>query len=278
MSWGGANSGGANSGGANSGGANSATVTGLSVAPVKAMRLVAVDEIELGPLGARGNRSFCVIDDRGRVVNGKTVAGLQTVRAQYDAEAAELGLVFADGSTARAALAYGDTVPIRFFAHESGARELRGPWGEALSAHLGRPLRLVQPEIGVDRGRKGVASLVSLGSLRRLAQEAGEETIDPRRFRMLIEIDGVPPHAEDGWVGRRVRVGGALLAMHGHVGRCLVTSRDPETGQVTLPTLDLLGGYRREITSTEPLPFGIHGEVLEPGRVRVGDAVALVEE
>lgn len=253
------------------------TVTGLSLAPVKAMRMVAVDEIELGPLGARGNRTFCVVDERGRMVNGKTIASLQTVLADYDAEAGELGLVFPDGTVTRASVEYGETLPIRFFGHESDARELRGPWSEALSAQLGRSLRLVQPEIGVDRGRKGVASLVSLGSLRRLAQEAGEETVDPRRFRMLIEIDGVPAHAEDGWVGRRVRVGGALLAMHGHVGRCLVTSRDPETGQVTLPTLDLLGGYRREVTSTEPLPFGIHGEVLEAGRVRVGDTVAVVD-
>ncbi|MGI9185253.1 MAG: MOSC domain-containing protein [Solirubrobacteraceae bacterium] len=253
------------------------TVTGLSVAPVKAMRVAAVDEIELGPLGARGNRAFCVIDERGRMVNGKSVASLQTVRADYDAEAGELGLVFPDGAETRAALEYGEAMPIRFFGHESSARELRGPWGAALSQQLGRSLRLVAPDIGVDRGRRGAASLVSLASLRRLAQEAGEDTVDVRRFRMLIEIDGVQPHAEDGWVGRRVRVGGALLAMHGHVGRCLITSRDPVTGQVTLPTLDLLGGYRREVASTEPLPFGIHGEVLEPGPVRVGDAVALVE-
>ena len=60
----------------------------------------------------------------------------------------------------------------------------------------------------------------------------------------------------------------------GHVGRCLVTSRDPETGEVDLPTLDLLGAYRRDLDTTEPLPFGIYGEVLVPGVVRVGDAVA----
>ena len=69
---------------AGSGGADSVTVTGLSLAPVKAMRVVAVDEIELGPLGARGNRAFCVIDERGRMVNGKTIASLQTVGAEVD--------------------------------------------------------------------------------------------------------------------------------------------------------------------------------------------------
>ena len=37
----------------------------------------------------------------------------------------------------------------------------------------------------------------------------------------------------------------------------------------------MLGRYRAETETTEPLPFGIHGEVLEPGRVALGDAVAL---
>ena len=94
---------------------------------------------------------------------------------------------------------------------------------------------------------------------------------------MLIEIDGVEPHEEDGWVGSQVRVGPALLRMHGHVGRCLITSRDPESADVDLPTLEQLGEYRREVDSTEPLPFGIYGEVLEGGSVRVGDAVMVVE-
>ena len=37
----------------------------------------------------------------------------------------------------------------------------------------------------------------------------------------------------------------------------------------------MLGSYRRELDTTEPLPFGIHGEVIEPGSGAVGDAVAL---
>jgi uncharacterized protein len=74
-----------------------------------------------------------------------------------------------------------------------------------------------------------------------------------------------------------VRAGEALLRFEGHVGRCLVTSRNPESGTVDLPTLELLRGYRGELDSTEPLPFGIYGAVLEPGTVRLGDPVEPVD-
>jgi MOSC domain-containing protein len=95
---------------------------------------------------------------------------------------------------------------------------------------------------------------------------------------MLVEIDGVDAHAEDRWVGGApVRIGEALIAFDGHVGRCLITSRDPETGQVDLPTLDILGEYRDSLGLTEPLPFGVWGRVLEPGTVRLGDQVTLLD-
>ena len=142
---------------------------------------------------------------------------------------------------------------------------------------MGQPLRLVEPGEynAVDRGIGGAASIISRGSLARLAEAAGIGAVDARRFRMLIEIDGVPAHREDRWVGHRLRVGGARITVEGHVGRCLVTSRDPDTGEIDLPTLDILGGYRRDAEATAPLPFGIHGSVLEPGSVALGDPVAL---
>ena len=127
----------------------------------------------------------------------------------------------------------------------------------------------------VDRGAGGTASLISRASLDRLAMVAEADSIDARRFRMLIEVDGVAAHAEDAWVGRRVRVGEAVVRFEGHVGRCLITSRDADTGTVDLPTLELLESYRKEFSSTEPLPFGIYGRVAVPGggggrRHRVG--------
>jgi uncharacterized protein YcbX len=128
---------------------------------------------------------------------------------------------------------------------------------------------------GDPRGRSAAISLISRASLERLAAVAGVPTVDGRRFRMLAEIDGVAAHEEDRWVGRRARIGAALVAIGGHCGRCLVTSRDPDSGRVDLPTLDILGSYRRDLGTTEPLAFGVYGEVLEEGRVRLGDGVTL---
>ena len=90
---------------------------------------------------------------------------------------------------------------------------------------------------------------------------------------MLFTIDGVPPHAEDAWCGRTVGIGAARVRINGLVGRCAVTTRDPETGLVDLPTLHYLNLYRGGIRADERLPFGVYAEVLTPGEVRVGDPV-----
>jgi uncharacterized protein len=255
-----------------------ASVVGLTVTPVKATRLHVVDQIELGPDGVLENRRFYVIDNRDRMVNAKLIGDLQTIVAAYSDRDRTLSLTLPDGRVVDGSVRLGEQISARFFSQTAQGWLVEGPWSQALSDVCGQPLRLVEAESpggGVDRGADGAVSLISRASIARLAEVGDVESVDPRRFRMLVEIDGVDAHAEDRWVGGRpVRVGGAVVAFHGHVGRCLITSRDPDTGVVDLPTLDLLGSYRGAIDSTEPLPFGVWGQVLEPGTVRVGDQVA----
>ncbi len=260
------------------------SVAELSVTAVKATRLRSVESVTLGPDGAEGNRRFYLIDERGRMVNGKTVGSLQAVVASVRSE--RLALEFPDGSVVEAPLTPGAIVQTEFFSRGREARLAEGPWSDAISSFAGRPLRLVEADgdgAGVDRGRDGGVTLISRASLDRLAAEAGTAGIDPRRFRMLIEIDGVEANEEDAWVGRRASIGEAVVAFGGHVGRCLITSRDPDTGNVDLPTLDILRGYRGEVRDpsgtpappTELLPFGIYGAVVQGGVVRLGDKVML---
>ncbi len=251
-----------------------AVVTALATTPVKGLRISARNEVVLERTGVSDNRRFYLIDERARMVNGKRIGILSAVRADYDPDAARLTMIFPDGSQASDVVQLGEEIQTRFFSRKPVARLVVGPWSQALSSYTGTQLRLVQADAGggVDRGAAGAVSLISEASVLRLESLAGGRSVDSRRFRMLIEVAGPRAHQEDEWVGRTARMGEALVAVRGHVGRCLVTSQNPDSGVVDLPTLDLLS-YRRGLGTTEPLAFGVFGEVLEPGPVRLGDAV-----
>jgi uncharacterized protein len=255
----------------------SSSVTGLAIAPIKGTRLQAVPEVLLGPAGVRENRRFFLIDEQGEMVNSLRLGDLQRVVSHYSDEDRTLRLDLPDGSVLEDEIVLGQTVEACFYSRRVSVRRLEGPWSEALSDVVGKKLRLVEADEdgGVDRGTDGAVSLISQESLARLAREGDLEEIDSRRFRMLFEVDGVEAHAEDGWVGRSARVGEARVRFEGHVGRCAITTRHPATGVVDVPTLKLLGRYRRDEETTEPVAFGVYGRVLEPGRVGVGDAVTL---
>jgi len=252
------------------------SVAWLHVAPVKGLALSARDEVELEPFGVAENRRFHLVDENGRLMNGKTLGALVGVRASWDAAADVLRLELPDGSIVEGEIELGAAVDTDFYGRPVSGRLVAGPWAEALSSLAGRGLRLVRPDdvgAGVDRGR-GAMTLLSRSSLGELARHAGEGELDPRRFRMLIGIDGCRAHEEDEWLGRDVRVGDAVVRPLGQVGRCAVTTQDPDTGVPTVDTLRALRSYRPE--GTERLPFGVFGSVVAPGRVRVGDAVELV--
>jgi hypothetical protein len=251
-----------------------ARVAWLSLTPVKATRLHLVDEVELRESGVRGDRRFYLVSDTGRLVNDKDCGLLQLVEADYDEARDELGLRLPDGGEVSAAVERGEEIDTSFHRQPRTARLVHGPWADALSEYAGRPLRVVEGALQApDRGRSGAATLLGTASLTRLAGELGVETVDPRRFRMNIGVEGVDAHEEDGWRGRRVQVGEAIVIPQGNVGRCAVTTQNPETGTPDLDTLKALAAYRGDGETTEPLPFGAHAAVAQPGRIRLGDAV-----
>jgi len=252
-----------------------ARVVRISIAPVKSLGLVHPDVIELEPHGIRGNRRFWLVDANGRLFNNKRNGPMVRIRPEWDEETLQLALTFPDGTRVEGTVELGDAVDAAMYEHPHPSRRVLGPWEQAISEFVGRRLTLLWAEQhAVDRGyRGGTVSLVSRGSLERLREEAAAgEPVDGRRLRMLLEIDGVPAHEEDDWLGSRVRVGEATILLNGDVGRCVVTSHDPDRGVTDLDTLGVLARYRRE-GRNEDLPFGVYGAVAVPGRVRVGDAV-----
>jgi hypothetical protein len=251
-------------------------VVRICIAPVKALHVVNPDEVELTRAGVVGDRRFWLVDRDRRLVNGKTHPELMRVHPRWDEASRRLALTFPDGSVVEGEVDPGEPFAAELYRTPHPSRLVPGPWQEALSDFAGEPLTLLWSEGGAqDRGndRGGWASLVSRGSLDQLGTEAGATgPVDGRRFRMLFEIDGVDPHEEDTWLGNRVEIGDAVIVPLGDVGRCVVTTCDPDTGVSDLDTLKVLAGYRRDGV-VEPLPFGVYCDVAVAGRVRVGDEV-----
>ena len=218
------------------------SVARISIAPVKGLGLVFPDEVQLDATGVRANRLFHIVDADGRRYNQLRNGALVQIRPEYDGR--RLALHFPDGTTAEGVVAHGAEITVDFHGRPVSGRLVEGPWAQALSTWANRPLRLIQSDPGaaVDR-RRGHVSLVSSASLEELARRGGHDgTVDGRRFRMLFELDGCAPHEEDGWIKRHVRIGQAMVRLRGDVGRCAITTQNPETG---VPDFDTWRAQRR---------------------------------
>jgi uncharacterized protein YcbX len=251
-------------------------VAWISQCPVKGLAVRQLDECELTEVGVSGDREFFLVDENDRLVNSKGLGALQQIVPRYDRDAGSLTLEFPDGTTVSEDVSFDGSLGANFWGITVDVRVVTGPWSEAISDFAGRDLRLVGGSgPAPDRRRSGAATLLGTGSLQAIARVLGVDDVDERRFRMNFGIDGLGEHGEDEWLGRRVRLGEAVVVPQGNVGRCAVTTQNPDSGAPDLDTLKALAAYRREIETTEPLPFGVYAAVAQPGPVRVGDTVEL---
>lgn len=254
---------------------SAASVTALALAPVKGMRLVGVDALELEANGARGDRAFLTVDaSTHELLLSTRHPRLVQIVPRFDPASRMLALRFPDGTEVSAVVEAGEPASTANYAGRPiPGRLVGGPLADAISAHLGRPVRLLERDEEARGADDAPVTLMSAASLAALAPELDGMVPDARRFRMTIGIDGVDAWEEHGWGGREIAVGEALLRGLDPVRRCVVTTRDPEDGRRDAPVLEALATLRgkRDVT------FGMLCEVLAPGRVRVGDPVTVSE-
>ncbi len=245
-------------------------VARINVAPVKSLGLEHPEAIDLDERGARDDRRFFQLSE-GRLIGGVRHGPLVRVRPAWDPVARTLGLTFPNGTTVDGEVALGAAVTADFWGRTVRGRLVEGPWGDALSDYASASVQLVERDHENHATDMRPATMVSRASVERLG--AG----DARRFRMLLDLEGLEPFEEDTWRDRHVQMGGALLRVGGPVPRCAVTTQDPDTGvreYDTLRAIRDLRGVRED--DGKSLDCGVYAEVVEPGRVRVGDAVTLV--
>jgi uncharacterized protein len=253
-----------------------ATVARFNMTPVKSTALQHPNSIDLRREGAVGDRRFLFARSDGTRLRGISKAPLMPIVSTWSMAEERLTLRFPDGPSAEgSALPLGERVDIKLFDRTVPARAIDPVFTEAVRDVVDdgtlSVFRVDEPE---SAGGGHRASVISLASVADVGSRGGDARLDPRRFRMLIELDGVEAYGEDGWRGRRLRVGGAVLSLGQRIHRCVMTNLAPDTGKNDFDTLKVLAQHRK--VGTELL-LGVYGDVEQPGRIEIGEAAELID-
>ena len=123
-----------------------------------------------------------------------------------------------------------------------------------------------------DRGTFDASpvSLVTRQGLEALSRRVGAD-VDARRFRpnLVLDAPGTEEFPEDGWVGRLLGIGTAVVRVDKSDERCAVVNLDPDS---LARNSDVL----RTIVRQRAMCFGIYGSTVTPGVLRLDDPVMLV--
>lgn len=210
----------------------------LTVYPVKGLDAHDVERSRVRPGGTLAyDREFALLSADGEVCNGKQIGRVHAVDVDYDPDADTLSVAGPDGDRERFDLG-----------SETGLADA-GAW---FGRQFGMDLRLDRDsEVGhVDRQSMG-PSVVSTATLETVASWFDAMTVESvrRRLRANIEVGGVDPFWEDRFVGDDApafRAGDVRIEGVTPCGRCVVPSRDPETGDPTPAFRERFVERRRE--------------------------------
>jgi hypothetical protein len=251
-------------------------VAQFSIAPVRSLGLQHPTEIDVTEVGVVEDRRFFLTNDANRLIDQLIVFKLVQVESRTDPEATTLWLRFPDGTEVDGEVETGEAIETPIHGRTGVGRVVIGPWAAALSDFVGTPIRLIRCDRPGGTRRGNPTSIISDGSLRELAAHAGVDSVDHRRFRMLINLEDAAAHEEDGWIGRRIGLGDAILQVTKPDARCAMTTHDPDTGEPDLDTLRTIISYRG-LREGKHADLGVLADVAQPGRIRVGDEVQLLD-
>lgn len=278
------------------------TATTLRRYPVKSMRGEALATVRVGEDGLAGDRAFAVLDGGGAVGSVKhprkwgPLLRCRSWWAEPELASVELpdGTILPVGD---AALDARLSTLLRRPVTLSGIPPQHGTLERAVPEYDGGVAEALRGTAAVDETGETITSgqvapgsffdygkvhLVTVNTLERLRATHPAGDFDPRRFRPNIVVDatGGPGFPEDTWVGSALRIGDALFRVSVPTPRCVVPTlehgdlpADPDIMRAVarehrVPVFDL--GWLSCV--------GVYLDVLEPGAVRVGDAVTVLRQ
>ncbi len=233
------------------------TLSAIFRYPVKSMAGEALDGVWLGPAGLPGDRGWALRPEAGGPVRGaKRYPSLMGFTARYEqpptleAPLPKVQLEAPDGSQ-------------RCSSDPDVASWLSAKLGAAVALEASAP---ASPFF--DDAPLLLMTEASLRALEAMVPGGGEV----RRFRPNLLLSGTAAgFPEEDWLGRRFRLGEAVLKVSKRCPRCIMTTLG--FGDVTAEpaVLETLRQARESC-------LGVYLEVLQPGRVQCSDRVNWLRE
>ncbi len=263
------------------------TLSEINIYPIKSTRRIALQESEVLARGLPWDRRWMLVDRDNRFVTARKHPRLATVQTAMGGGKLRIE---AEGMASL-------SIPMQAQANERIEVEV---WRDTVAAVLvGRladiwfsdlldmPVRLVQMSDDIVRAvdqRFGQAGdevsfadgfpllLISQASLDDLNRRLSHP-VSMRRFRPNIIVAGTEAYDEDNWT--RIRIGEVEFAGVKACSRCIFTTIDPDSGEVSgdQEPLRTLGTYRRD---SGGVYFGQNMIPRSGGRIRVGDKVEIL--
>lgn len=263
-------------------------VTAVYTYPIKGCFRTEHRAAAVEPWGLRGDRRFLVTDDTDVMLTQREEPRLVRVKPWLDGD--RLVLTSPGMPDLPVAVRAGDRVEVKVFVDPVRASRLDPAADEWLATMLGRPARLlwlddptgrpVKAGYGVPTDRVNLADafpllLANAASLDvfndwLVEDDSPEWPLPMSRFRPNLVVEGVPAWAEDGWIGRRLCIGGVWYRAPRQAGRCLVTTTDQDNGDRGREPLRTLARYRN---IDQALLFGLN---LIPDVTAAGDEIGTV--
>lgn len=267
-------------------------LTSLYTYPVKGLYRVEHDAAEVLPWGLAGDRRFMLIDAEDRMLTQREEPGFTRLRPSYvDGRLVvstpgwpDLVVVPQPGELVDSAV-WGTPVRASLVGEEADAwlsgaldRKVRlvyldDPTRRPVDDEGGQPADRVSLADGYPLLLTNSASLDVLNDWIAEGAYADEGPLPMTRFRPNVVVSGAPAWAEDGWVGRRIRIGAVTFRAAKVCGRCVVPTTDQETGARGKEPSRTLARYRNV---NQELVFGLNLIPDGTGPIRLGDEVSLL--
>lgn len=217
-----------------------------------------------------GDRHWAVAHDAARLEEGRWNPCANFSRAARTGALQAIEAVL-DDAQGRVTLRHPDLADITFAPDDPAGAARFIAWARPLcDPARALPVRVVRAE---GRGMTDTPfpsiSLAGLASHRAVEGRFGRP-LSVLRWRANLLLEGLAPWQEFDLVGRRLRIGRAVLAVRERIGRCRATHADPATGR---PELDMLALLE---TAFEHTDFGVYAEVVEGGPIAEGDRVEVL--